>query len=128
MVRLSGSDGVGVWRGPLSTGEWLTHIRRGVGKAGAAIHACHPKPCQQRRPWNRRPKGATKEQYRLMLQNALADRFNIKAHFEKRERVVYSLVLGKSGPRFQESPPAGCWQSIIWKLVIDHLEKVPTGN
>lgn len=49
------------------------------------------------------PKGATKAQYRLMLQNLLAERFKIKAHFEKREGIVFSLVMGKNGPKMQES-------------------------
>lgn len=49
------------------------------------------------------PKGATKEQYRLMLQNLLAERFKIKVHFEKKEGAVYSLVVGKNGPKMRES-------------------------
>jgi uncharacterized protein (TIGR03435 family) len=49
------------------------------------------------------PKGATKEQYRLMLQNLLAERFKIKVHFEKKEGTSYALVVGKNGPKMKES-------------------------
>jgi uncharacterized protein (TIGR03435 family) len=49
------------------------------------------------------PKGATKEQYRLMLQSLLAERFRIKVHYEKREGVAYALVAGKSGSKMKES-------------------------
>lgn len=49
------------------------------------------------------PKGATKEQYRLMLQNLLAERFKIRVHYEKREGKAYSLVVGKNGSKMKES-------------------------
>jgi uncharacterized protein (TIGR03435 family) len=49
------------------------------------------------------PKGATKEQYRLMLQNLLAERFKMQSHFEKKESGVYALMLGKNGPKLKES-------------------------
>jgi uncharacterized protein (TIGR03435 family) len=48
-------------------------------------------------------KDATKEQFRVMLQNLLAERFKLKAHREKREMAVYSLVVGKNGPKMKES-------------------------
>jgi uncharacterized protein (TIGR03435 family) len=40
---------------------------------------------------------------RLMLQNLLADRFNLKLHRETRELPVYELVIAKNGPKFHES-------------------------
>jgi uncharacterized protein (TIGR03435 family) len=49
------------------------------------------------------PKGATKEQYRLMLQNLLAERFKAKTHFEKKESTVYSLVVAKNGLKMKKS-------------------------
>jgi uncharacterized protein (TIGR03435 family) len=39
----------------------------------------------------------TKDQYRLMMQSLLADRFKMAIHFETREVPVYALVLAKSG-------------------------------
>jgi bla regulator protein blaR1 len=46
----------------------------------------------------------TKDQMRLMMQSLLADRFQLKMHFESREMPVYALVLaqpGKLGPKLQ---------------------------
>ena len=48
------------------------------------------------------PEGATKEQFRLMLQNLLAERFKLKAHRETKELPIYELVVGKNGPKFKE--------------------------
>lgn len=47
----------------------------------------------------------TKAEFRLMLQTLLADRFNLRFHREMRELPVYAMVIGKSGPKFKESPP-----------------------
>jgi uncharacterized protein (TIGR03435 family) len=41
---------------------------------------------------------------RLMLQSLLADRFQLKAHFETRSESIYSLVVAKGGSRLK--PPA----------------------
>ena len=43
----------------------------------------------------RLPEGATKEQFRTMLQNLLVDRFNLKAHIESRDYPAYELVVAK---------------------------------
>jgi len=47
------------------------------------------------------PDGTTKEQFRLMLQNLLTDRFRLTMHREKRE--VYNLVAAKDGPKLTPS-------------------------
>jgi len=39
----------------------------------------------------------TKDQFRLMVQSLLADRFKLATHEEKREAPIYALVLTKSG-------------------------------
>jgi uncharacterized protein (TIGR03435 family) len=52
------------------------------------------------------PKGATKEQFRLMLQNLLAERFKLKIHHETREIQRYELRVTKGGLKFKESAPA----------------------
>lgn len=49
------------------------------------------------------PKGATKEQFQLMLQNLLAERFKLTLHHETKELPMYALVVGKSGPKLKES-------------------------
>lgn len=53
----------------------------------------------------------TKDQYRLMMQSLLADRFGLKLHFEPRESPVFELIQikpGKLGPKLKphsEGPP-----------------------
>ena len=60
------------------------------------------------------PAGATPEQFNLMLQNLLRERFNLSFHRESRTFPVYALTLGKNGAKLKESskaaeppPPAG---------------------
>jgi uncharacterized protein (TIGR03435 family) len=43
------------------------------------------------------PLGATKEDFRIMLQNLLKDRFGLKFHEESREFAGYGLVVAKAG-------------------------------
>jgi len=45
------------------------------------------------------------EEFRQMLEALLSDRFKLRAHREMREMPVYTLVTGKNGPKFKESPP-----------------------
>ena len=48
------------------------------------------------------PLHATKDQYRLMMQALLAERFGLKLHFEQKEQPALAMVLikpGKPGPR-----------------------------
>src|SRR5512133_841182 len=49
------------------------------------------------------PEGATKAQFRIMLQNLLADRFHLKFHREVRDFSGYELVVAKSGPKLTPS-------------------------
>jgi len=49
------------------------------------------------------PQGATRDQYRLMLQNLLAERFKLALHHETKEVTTYDLVVGKNGPKLKES-------------------------
>lgn len=61
----------------------------------------------------------TKDQMRLMMQSLLADRFQLKMHFETHEMPVYVLVLAKpgklgpklhpheQGPSCDSAPPPG---------------------
>ena len=52
------------------------------------------------------PPTTTKEQFQIMLQNLLAERFKVAAHRETRELPVYSLTLAKGGPKTKESAAA----------------------
>ena len=55
----------------------------------------------------------TRDQYRLMLQSLLADRFKLAVHYETRDTPVFSLVFakpGKFGPQLRlhvDNPPCG---------------------
>ena len=54
------------------------------------------------------PEGTTKDQFSVMMQNLLADRFHLVAHHESREMAKYELVVAKNGPKFKkaaEAPP-----------------------
>jgi uncharacterized protein (TIGR03435 family) len=49
----------------------------------------------------------TKDQYRLMMQALLADRFKLAIHYETKQVPAYALILdkpGKFGPGFQQHP------------------------
>ena len=52
------------------------------------------------------PEGATKEQVPAMLA-LLEERFKLVAHRENKEQPVYSLEVGKNGPKFKEAPAPG---------------------
>jgi uncharacterized protein (TIGR03435 family) len=46
----------------------------------------------------------TRDEFRLMLQTLLGERFQLKAHIEKKPMPVYALVVGKGGPKLK--PPS----------------------
>jgi uncharacterized protein (TIGR03435 family) len=49
------------------------------------------------------PEGATKEQVKVMLQNLLAERFQLTLHRETKELPIYALVVGAKGPKLKDS-------------------------
>jgi uncharacterized protein (TIGR03435 family) len=51
------------------------------------------------------PPGVTKEQFQLMLQGLLAQRFKLALHKETREMANYSLVIAKDGPKLKNAAP-----------------------
>jgi uncharacterized protein (TIGR03435 family) len=53
------------------------------------------------------PDGATKEQFKLMLQNLLAERFKLAAHRDKKDLPIYEMTVVRGGPKFKASigPP-----------------------
>lgn len=51
------------------------------------------------------PANSTKEQYRLMIQKLLADRFKMTVHHESKEHAVLALVVAKGGSKLKESDP-----------------------
>jgi uncharacterized protein (TIGR03435 family) len=50
------------------------------------------------------PAGATRDDFRTMLRNLLAERFKLAAHKETKEANIYALIVGKNGPKLKESP------------------------
>jgi uncharacterized protein (TIGR03435 family) len=53
------------------------------------------------------PDGTRHDQLPEMVKALLAERFRLETHQEKKEFSVYALMVGKSGPKLKESPPAG---------------------
>jgi len=49
------------------------------------------------------PPGITKEQFQLMFQSLLAERFKLAIHHETKVLPVYELVVAKNGPKLKES-------------------------
>jgi uncharacterized protein (TIGR03435 family) len=47
------------------------------------------------------PEKISQDQLKVLLQNLLAARFHLRAHWETREGVVYALYVDKSGPKFK---------------------------
>jgi uncharacterized protein (TIGR03435 family) len=50
------------------------------------------------------PIGATKDQLKVMMRNLLIERFQLAAHFEKKEVAGYQLGVAKGGPKLASSP------------------------
>jgi uncharacterized protein (TIGR03435 family) len=50
------------------------------------------------------PDGSTKDQAPQMLQALLAERFKLQVHRDEKEHPALALVVGKGGPKLQESP------------------------
>lgn len=51
------------------------------------------------------PEGTTKPQFRVMLQNFLAERFHLEVRIQSREFPAYELVIAKTGPKLREAVP-----------------------
>lgn len=49
------------------------------------------------------PEGTTKEQFRLMLQHTLQERFQLKFHWETKQAPIYELSISAGSPKFQQS-------------------------
>jgi uncharacterized protein (TIGR03435 family) len=49
------------------------------------------------------PEGTTKEQFNVMMQNLLAERFKLVVHREKKDFPLYELTIAKGGPKLKPS-------------------------
>ena len=52
------------------------------------------------------PPGTDRARFDLMLQRLLAERWGLRAHFEKNDAMVYELTTAKSGAKLKESADA----------------------
>jgi len=68
------------------------------------------------------PVGATKDQFKQMLQRLLIDRFHLVVHHEMREQPVYVLTVGKDGHKLQTPKPG---DTETWR---DALDNNPNGD
>jgi uncharacterized protein (TIGR03435 family) len=64
------------------------------------------------------PDDAKREQIPVMLQNLLADRFQVRVHHEQRQIAVYALGLAKGGLKIQPAPEgerrqSGCMRNMF---------------
>lgn len=83
------------------------------------------------------PPGTTKEQFALMLQNLVADRFKMTLHHEKKELQAYALLVGKSGPKLKvaaeeagnDGAPAAASPAVFGRLPMgkDGFPELPKG-
>jgi uncharacterized protein (TIGR03435 family) len=67
------------------------------------------------------PAGTTSEQFLVMLQNLLAERFGVVVHWVEKEFPSYDLVVAKGGPKLKEAekrpadaPPVDPSQPFEW--------------
>jgi uncharacterized protein (TIGR03435 family) len=56
---------------------------------------------------------ASREQVMAMLRTLLAERFRLKTHREAHEGTVYSLEVGKGGPKLKESTADTSWVRLM---------------
>jgi len=53
------------------------------------------------------PAGATRDEFRIMLRNLLAERFHMKLHMESREFPAFEMVLAKGGTKLGTDTATG---------------------
>jgi len=46
----------------------------------------------------------TTSELRIMLQSVLAERFNLRSHWQEKDLPVYALVVARSGSKLQRAP------------------------
>ena len=49
------------------------------------------------------PEGTTREQFNIMMQNMLTERFQLTVHHEAKDMAKYDLVVAKNGPKLKET-------------------------
>ena len=123
-----GPRGINESSGGPGTGNPGRYRATNMSISGLVMQAYNVKPYQLNGPaWlattrfevnAKVPAGATKEQFRLMLQNFLAERFQMVTHRETKESQVFELVQAKGGHKMKEyvedpdSPAKGAANSV----------------
>jgi uncharacterized protein (TIGR03435 family) len=59
----------------------------------------------------------SEDQFKLMFQSFLIDRFKLKVHWETKELPVLALVVAKGGPKLQEAKPG---DTLVWTPNLRH--------
>jgi uncharacterized protein (TIGR03435 family) len=54
-------------------------------------------------------------QFKIMIQKLLTDRFGLVFHHEKRELTVYALTVGKNGPKLTKSESTGTVPALLFR-------------
>jgi uncharacterized protein (TIGR03435 family) len=54
-------------------------------------------------------------QFRVMIQKLLADRFQLAFHHDKKELTVYALTVGKNGPKLTKSESTGTVPGLLFR-------------
>ena len=71
------------------------------------------------------PEGSTRDQFRLMMRNLLAERFQLKTHIESKNFPAYELLIAKSGFKLKES--GGASESCKPAAARDGFPTLPAG-
>jgi uncharacterized protein (TIGR03435 family) len=108
-----GPDSDGICRGGPGYGDPVLFTCRYVDLRRIIVRAFGVRPFQLAAPdWanNQRfdiraavPAGATKDQFEVMLQNLLIERFHLAFHREPREMSRYELLVAEGGPKLKDA-------------------------
>ncbi|HEY1755194.1 MAG TPA: TIGR03435 family protein [Bryobacteraceae bacterium] len=76
------------------------------------------------------PENTTRDEFFVMLQNLLKDRFKLEVHHESREIEQYDLVVAKNGPKIKEvsAPPPGLRPDGTAALFKSGCPAIPAGT
>lgn len=79
------------------------------------------------------PPGITRDQFRVMLQNLLIERFKIELHHEQRDTTVYDMVIAKGGlkmkpSKFDDSVPFQAPGALHLEYDADGFPKIPDSS